>query len=407
MTEPPGSAGSERLQPASEEEAAEMVRAAHDAGRTLALIGGGTKSEIGRPVAADATLTSAGLAGIVAYNPEELVITARAGTPLADIERALAENGQRLAFEPIDHRILLGSSGEPTIGAVAAINNSGPRRIIAGAARDALLGVRFVNGQGQVIRNGGRVMKNVTGLDLVKLMAGSWGTLGFLTEVTFKVLPAPETETTLALDIADDGEAAKAMAHAMASTAEVSGAAHLPEMVAGTLLDRGAVTLLRVEGFADSVADRIGRLKAIYSGVDGMSEIEREQSRALWRDIASAKPFGRDAGKPVWRVSTAPSRGHEFLMGLRMQAAVNAYYDWQGGLIWLCMEGGDVEDGPVRAELNRHGGGHAMLVRARREVRERVPVFQPPAKPVAELSARIRKAFDPKGIFNPGHMMAS
>ena len=393
------------LTPIDETEAAAMIREAAGTGTALAIVGGGTKSSMGRPLFAETVISPAKLAGITAYNPSEMVISVRTGTPLADVTKELAQNGQRLAFEPIDHRDLLASTGEPTIGAVAAINNSGPRRIIAGAARDSLLGVRFINGRGEIIKNGGRVMKNVTGLDLTKLMAGSWGTLGFLTEVTFKVLPVPETEATLLLRGLDDAHAANAMAHAMASSTEVSGAAHLPEHITALLPGSAPVTVLRLEGFADSVKNRMERLKALFGGISDLEEIDEKQSRSLWRDIRDVKPFAGKRGI-VWRVSMKPSQAHELVMALRMHAAIGAFYDWQGGLVWLCLEDHDPRHELIRSELAKQGGGHAMLVRADSEIRVFAPSFEPQEKPLEALSGRIKAAFDPHGILNPGRMAA-
>ncbi len=394
------------LTPADEAEVAAMIGDAAASGSRLAIRGGGTKATMGRPVFADAVISSANLTGITAYNPSEMVISVRAGTTVSEVAGELARNGQRLAFEPVDHRALLGSEGEPTIGAVAAINNSGPRRLVAGAARDSLLGVRFVNGRGEAIKNGGRVMKNVTGLDLTKLMAGSWGTLGFLTEVTFKVLPAPETEATLLLRGLDEGPAANAMAHAMASSTEISGAAHLPELVASSLIGGSSATALRLEGFADSVRNRMGRLKALFGNMPTLDEFGEEASKTLWSDIRDVRPF---AGKKsiVWRVSMAPSEAHALVMALRMRAAIDAYYDWQGGLVWLSLEDGDPQDDLIRSELEKHGGGHAMLLRADSEIRVLAPVFQPLPKPLEALSRRVKAAFDPHGILNPGKMAAA
>lgn len=389
------------LTPGTEEEAAGIVSSAVADRTTLAIEGGGTKSDLGRPIFPESVLSSANLSGITSYNPSELVISARSGTPMSEINDALAKNRQRLAFEPMDHSPLLAANGNPTIGAIAAINNSGSRRIVAGAARDSLLGVRFINGQGEIVKNGGRVMKNVTGLDLVKLMAGSWGTLGFLTEVTFKVLPAPETEATLLLRGLDDEQATNAMAHAMAISTEVSGAAHLPDLITSRLLGGNAATALRLEGFSDSVRSRMERLKSLFSGTAELEDIDAEQSASLWKDIRDVEPFAGNKNI-VWRVSMKPSEAHKFVMAIRMKAAVDAYYDWQGGLVWLSLPEDDPQDEIIRTELANHGGGHAMLIRADSEIRVLVPVFEPLAPPVEQLSRRIKAAFDPKGIFNPG-----
>lgn len=395
--------------PATEKEAAERVREAAADGEPFEIGGGLTRSGLGRPVQAARRLRSTALSGIVEYNPAELVMTAKSGTPLAVVERELAANNQRLAFEPMDHRPLLGTEGEPTVGAVAAANISGPRRFVAGAARDSLLGVRFVNGKGEIVRNGGKVMKNVTGLDLVKLMAGSWGTLGFLTEVTFKVLPATETEVTLVVRGLDDETAMNALAHAMATSNEVSGAAHLPELVAsgvlGGKLGSDPATLLRVEGFGFSVGPRVANLKALLGGLGEIIELDASNSRALWLDVRDVVPFAADRGKPVWRISMAPSAGHAMALAVRQQTPAHALYDWQGGLVWLQMED-DVAASEIRAAVRAHGGGHATLVRADDGTRSAIPVFQPEAPAIAELSKRIKRQFDPRGLLNPGRMVA-
>jgi glycolate oxidase FAD binding subunit len=355
------------LLPGDEEDAAAMIRTAFEKGTPLEVAGGATRRGIGRPVQAEATISSVKMQGIVHYDPAEMVMVVKAGTQMTDIEKALTRNGQRLAFEPADLRGLLDVQGRPTIGAVAATNNSGPRRYVAGAARDSLLGVRFVNGSGEIVKSGGRVMKNVTGLDLVKLMAGSWGTLGFLSEVTFKVLPRAETETTLALRGLLDADAVTALAHAMATTLDVSGAAHLPEMVAGSVLEgrlgSEPATLMRIEGFENSVAMRAAKLKEMFSGAGPVDVLGADQSAALWSDIRDVVPFADATQRPVWKVSMAPSRGHQMVMALRMQGPVSAYYDWQGGLVWLRMEDGEAGADELRALVGRHGGGHATLVR--------------------------------------------
>ncbi|MEM1316975.1 MAG: FAD-binding protein, partial [Pseudomonadota bacterium] len=299
------------MSPKDEAEAADILREAHDTRTPLSVFGGNTRAGIGRTVEVQSSISSSNISGIVDYEPAEMVMIAKAGTPLIEIEEALAKGRQRMIFEPMDHRALLGSKGTPTVGAIAAGNISGPRRFVAGAARDSLLGARFVNGRGEVIKTGGRVMKNVTGLDLVKLMAGSWGTLGLLTEVTFKVVPLVETETTLVVHGQTAEQAAGAMAMAMATSNEVSGAAHVPATLSSSLegFDR-AVTCLRLEGFENSVALRAQNLKALLGGTGEISFLEGEASQKLWLAIRDCQPFADGTDDPVWRISTAPMNGH-------------------------------------------------------------------------------------------------
>ena len=372
------------VQPATEAELAEAVR---DATGPLRIRGGGTRP-IGNPVEGQ-VVSTAGLAGVELYEPGALTLLVRAGTPLAEVEALLAAERQRLPFEPMDHRPLLGTTGEPTIGGVAAANVSGPRRVQVGAARDFMLGVRFVDGTGAVVRNGGRVMKNVTGYDLVKLMAGSWGTLGVLTEVALKVLPAPETAATLTVEGLDVGRAVEAMSAALGSPYEVTGAAH----------DPGRGTMIRIEGFEASVAYRAGELSALLERF-GATEVERDPQAvaALWRDVRDAAAFAGTA-EDVWRIGVRPSDAPEVA---RRLGDARLLLDWGGGLIWAGVGLGT----DVRAALMGIRG-HATLVRADEETRARLGAFHPQAPPVAALSAGLRQKFDPRGILNPGLMVAS
>ena len=393
--------------PSSESETVDIVRGALSTGRKLEILGGGTRRGLGGVVEADDTLLTAGLSGITSYNPAEMVMTARAGTPLSIVQGALNEHRHQLAFEPPDYRGIYGSSGEPTIGGLFAGNFSGPRRFQSGAARDHLLGVRFVNGFGDVVNAGGRVMKNVTGLDLVKLMAGSFGTLGLMTELTFKVLPKPETEVTLILPGLSDEDSSWAMSHALSRSVELSGAAHLPESCKWRFLDNrlpeGAATVLRLEGLGFSVAERLERLKASFPKAS-QAVLDAEDSARLWQEIRDVKPFHADGkSRPLWRVSVAPTSGHQLLSALRLQTGVDGYYDWQGGLLWLRMEA-EPEADMLRAGIKHFGGGHATLMRATDEQRRTIPVFEPQPVAVAALTARVREKFDPAGIFNPGRM---
>jgi len=373
----------EAMQPTSESELADAIR---DADGPLRVRGGGTRP-VGRPdghAVGGAVLSVAGITGITLYEPGALTLVAAAGTTLAEVEAALAGGGQRLAFEPMDHRGLLGTTGEPTIGGMVAANVSGPRRVQAGACRDSLIGVRFVDGAGTVVKNGGRVMKNVTGYDLVKLMAGSWGTLGVLSEVAFKLMPRPGAEVTLVLEGLTAEEAVAAMAAAMGSPYEVSGAAHLPV----------GRTVFRLEGFAASTDYRARELSRHLGRFAAARVLGLDESAALWIDVRDVAPFHGVAGD-VWRLSVKPSDAP----ALAARAGGTALYDWGGGLIWLLVaEGTD-----LRARLGAFKG-HATLIRASIETRARIAPFQPEPAPVAALAAALRRKFDPRGILNPGLM---
>lgn len=388
--------------PASEQEAAALVAEAAGRAERLRLVGGGTKAAIGRPAQDEATLSAAGLTGVTLYEPAEMVVSARAGTPLAEIQSLLAERGQMLPFEPMDHRVLLASTGVPSFGAVAAVNNSGPRRINAGAARDSLIGVRFVNGRGEAIKSGGRVMKNVTGLDLVKLMAGAWGTLGLLTEVTFKVLPVQERVATLVFSGLDDARAVEALATALGSPFELTGAAHLPAGIgAGE-----ARTCLRLEGFSTSIDYRLGELRRLLKRYGTADTLEGEAGAALWQGIRDVAPLAEPRDAAVWRISTAPTRGPAVTAAIAARRAARWFYDWGGGLIWLATDAaGDAGAEIVRAAVKAQSG-HATLIRAPDAIRAAVPVFEPQPEPLMRLTAGIKAAHDPAGIFNPGRMYA-
>jgi len=372
--------------PKTEQELSEAVAGA--AG-PLRIVGGGTRP-IGKPVAGE-VLSTAGLSGITLYEPGALTLVAQAGTPLAEIEAVLAAENQRLAFEPMDHRVLLGTDGTPTIGGVVAANASGPRRIQVGACRDHLLGVRFVDGMGTITKNGGRVMKNVTGYDLVKLMAGSWGTLGVLSEVSLKVLPIPEHEATLIVHGADIGAGVATMSAALGSPFDITGAAHFPLTAGGS-----ADTMLRVEGFEGSVAYRIEALKALLAGHGDMNTVEGAVSATAWQRVRDVDWFA-DTVDDVWRLSVKPGDAPDVVA--RMGAEAQVQLGWGGGLIWaLLPEGTD-----LRARLGGFSG-HATLIRASDAMRAKLPVFQPEAAPLAALSAGLRAKFDPRGVLNPGLM---
>ncbi len=374
------------LTPQNEAALAEAVAAASG---PLRVAGGGTRP-VGNPVTGE-VLSVSGLTGVTLYEPGALTLVVAAGTPLADVEAALAKENQRLAFEPMDHRGLLGTEGEPTIGGVAAANVSGPRRIAVGACRDHLLGVRFVDGQGTVLKNGGRVMKNVTGYDLVKLLCGSYGTLGVLTEVSLKVLPKPDVTGVVLIEGLSDEDAVRALSMALGSPFEVTGAAHTPKGI-----DGNPVTMIRIEGFEASVAYRLERLQDLLRSFGtSATETDPEKTAAGWRWVRDVEAFHGAPGD-VWRISVKPSDGPAVAQALQAEGLL---YDWGGGLVWARVaEGTD-----VRAMLDGVRG-HATLVRASEETRRKLGAFHPETAPLAAISRGLREKFDPRCILNPGLM---
>jgi glycolate oxidase FAD binding subunit len=361
--------------------------------------GAGTPEAIGRPVQAARTLSLAGLSGITLYEPAEMVIGAWAGTPLAEVQRSLDAKGQMLAFEPPDYRSLLGAEGEPTIGAVAACGLAGPRRVMAGGARDSLIGVRFVNGRGEIIKNGGRVMKNVTGLDLVKLQCGAYGTLGVLTEVIFKVVPKPPAAATLVFAGRSDGAGVKLLCDAMGTPFEPTAAAHLPAGI-GASEPR---TLLRLEGFPDQIAYRSGELMKRLGQAETIAD---EAHAALWRDIGDASLIAEPRNDAVWRISVPPTQAVGVTQAISRQRGARWYHDWSGGLIWLATPADDdAGAGAIHAAADG-AGGHATLIRAPEAIRAAAAVLQAPKLAVRKLQAGLKGSFDPDGILNPGRMYA-
>ncbi len=398
------------LKPRDAKEVEDAVRWALGNDKALELAGQGTKRAIGRPSQTDLTLDLSGLTGVTLYEPAELVLSARAGTPIAEIEALLDKNKQELAFEPMDYGPLLGGDANGgTLGGAIAANLSGPRRIKAGAARDHFLGVTAITGRGETIKSGGRVVKNVTGYDLCKLLAGSWGTLAAMTDVTVKVLPQAETEATVLVTGLADPRACAAMAAALGSSSDVSGAAHLPDHVASWfdgLPRTEASTVLRLEGFAPSVEHRKAALAKLMKSFGPVSLIEEKESRALWRSVRNVQPFAAEAARsrPLWRISVAPGQGHEIAAAIT--PAAQMFYDWAGGLIWVAMPSAAEPDAAAIRGATAALGGHATLVRAPTAVRAAMDVFAPEEPALHALTKRVKESFDPKAVLNPGRMWA-
>jgi len=401
------------LSPRDAKDVEEAVRWALEGGRTLDVIGTGSKRGLGRPCDCDAVLNLSALTGVTLYEPDELVLSARAGTPLAEIEALVAAQAQELAFEPADYGGLYGAAaGGGTIGGVVATNLSGPRRIKAGAARDHFLGVSAVSGRAETFKSGGRVVKNVTGYDLCKLLAGSFGTLAVMTDVTVKVLPRAETETSLVLSGLDDAMAARAMAAAMGSSCDVSGAAHLPAAAVGGLdvegiPQDGALTLLRLEGVPESVRPRAEILSGVLAGFGGCERLGEAASRPVWRAIRDVRPFmlrPDAAADALWRISTAPMQGPALADALRREAQAQVFYDWAGGLIWASVPDAETAGAAAVERAVTAHGGHGMLVRAPEETRRRRDLFTAQSEGVSALSRRVKDGFDPQRLLNPGRI---
>jgi len=415
---------SETFRPDNIEQLSDLLAWAASDSQRLEIVGSGSKRLLGRPVDAEHTVDLGGFSGISLYEPDELVLSAGPCTPLAEVEAALAEKSQQLDFEPPDYGPLLAAprgeeGGAPdqanaptgTLGGALACNLSGPRRFRSGAARDHFLGFTAVSGHGTVFKSGGRVVKNVTGYDLSKLMAGSWGTLAVTTDVTIKVLPAPEKTRTVLLFGGDAAAGGRALAMALNSPFDVSGAAWLPPSLAArsrvdlVSADQASVAAIRVEGFGPSVEYRCRALREQLGTLGPTEELHSSNSLRFWREIRDVIPFaGSGDDRLIWKISVPPAAGPQLVAELTGEDGADAFLDWGGGLVWLAVPAGpDAREQTVRDTVTR-AGGHAMLFRAPAELRETVPVFQPLETAKATLTTRIKAAFDPAGILNPGRM---
>ena len=391
---------------AGEAALAATVQAAHEAGMTLEVCGHGSKRGMLRPVQAAARVGTQDLTGITLYSPQELVIAAGAGTPMADLETAVAAKGQQFTAEPPDFSALFGTTAAQTLGGVVATNLSGPRRVAWGATRDHVLGVRAVNGRGELVRSGGRVLKNVTGLDICKLLTGSHGTLAVMTEITLKVLPVAETCGTVVLRGLDPARAVAALSAALGSPYAVSGAAYLPAEAGAVpeLGGGGSATLARIEDFAVSVAYRTDRLRAELADYGAADLLDDARSRSVWRAVRDARPLhGHDGA--IWRVSVRPSAAPGVVRQIETAFGWRGFLDWGGGLVWVAGPATEAAHAAVMAAANE-AGGTWLLLRAPEELRASVPVIPPEAPALARLTRSVKAAFDPKGILNPGRLYA-
>lgn len=356
----------------------------------LSIMSGGSKAAVGRPVNAT-PLSLSGLHGVVDYDPAELVLTVRPGTALQEIEALLAAEGQMLAFEPYDHGPIFGAGHAlPTIGGVVAAGVAGSRRVSAGGARDHVLGIRAVSGHAETFVAGAKVVKNVTGFDIPKLASGSWGRLFAITELTLKVLPRPEISRTVAVVGLDSATAVHAMSRAMGSQANVAAAAHRPSLAPGS-----ALTGLRLEGVEPSIAVRSEMLERFLSPFGEVYVLEQAAAEIFWSDMRTLTPLGTET--PLWRVTVSPRDSSPLVEALAAEGG-KWLLDWAGGLAWIAFDG---DRARVR-NLAASACGQAMLVRGSETLRSAVPALQPVTPALAALEERVRRAFDPAGVFETG-----
>jgi len=403
------------LKPETADQVLTAVEWAAAEGKSLEVRGQGSKRGLGRSTETDEVLDLTALSGVQTYEPGELVLSAFACTPIAEITALLTENGQRIDFEPPDLGPLLGGAADKgSLGGLIACNLAGPRRVKTGAARDHFLGFNAVSGRGEVFKSGGKVVKNVTGFDLSKLIAGSYGTLAIMTDVNLKVVPAPEKVRTVLVTWSRDGVydhgGIQAMTEALGSSHEVSGAAHLPAAVAGrSAVDHvsasgGAVTAVRVEGPDPSVKHRCQALKDMLAKFGQVEELHTTNSAALWKEVADVAYFVEPADRSVWRLSVPPAAGSRVALKILESQAGEVFYDWGGGLIWLATKPGDDAGAAVIRAAVAEAGGHAMLVRAADAVRSQVAVFTPQSDALTGVTKGVKDGFDPSHILNPGRM---
>ncbi len=403
----------EVFKPVNTDEVCGVIKDALEAEQTLELLGRGTRRSLGRPVKADVILDLSALVGIQMYEPEELVMVVSPGTLMSDVEQVLAEHNQQLAFEPPDYGPLWGlPAGEGSIGGMVMSGRNGARRLAAGGVRDYVLGVKGVNGYGQAFASGGRVVKNVTGFDLPKLLTASFGTLCASTELTLKLLPKPPEAATLVVLGLDDKKAIQAMTKVLTETSvPVSSAAHLPAPIADLsgvkkVAGSQAATLIRIEGFGPSVESGIAGLKIALGHQSELLVLDRQDSELLWKEVTDAE-FFTQSDQPLWRLSVPPSEAAKIISILKSDLSVRYFYDWAGSAIWVEVpSSSDAGASRIRGTLDRivAGDGHATLIRASEDVRTVTAPFQPLSPVLAAVEDRLRKHFDPRGIFNPGRM---
>jgi glycolate oxidase FAD binding subunit len=390
------SASPHRLTPNHVDDVAEIVREANTACRRCEIVGGGTKRSLGNPVDADLQLHLSAITGVEMYEPEELVLKVRAATPVSHIRQVLAKRNQQLAFEPPQYAALFGNcTAEDTIGGIVACNLSGPRRILSGSVRDAVLGIEAVNGRGEAFKGGGRTVKNVTGYDIPRILTGSFGVLAAITSITLKVHPASAQEVTLVLTGLSDSEAIQVLSGALRMPLDISAAAHLSGRLSAS------VTAVRLEGFAESVAARAGELRKYLQKMGAVTSIAGDESSAFWRRQRDLSDFASDPAACVWRLLLPVTKAARVVAAIRGEVL----YDWGGSQVFIktSVEGTRSQATSLRT-LAGEVGGSACLFKAPAALRLDLGTFQPRPRAYQELAERVRTSFDPNSVLNPGKL---
>lgn len=400
------------LRPAADWELASFLSEATATSTPVEIFGGHTKAQLGRPRTAAAAISTHVLRGIRSYQPAERIITVQAGCLISDLERELAPHGQMLGFEPVDVATVFGEKpGRATIGGVICSNLAGSRRIAAGGIGDHLVGIKAVAGTGEVIQSGGPVARGNAGLNLTRVLVGSWGTLAALVEVSLRVAPVPQaTRTIVSLGLSEE-IAIEAMSGAMQTPYGVTGTVHLEPPIASRLWSDGlgsdgrSVTAIRLENMAHAMPGCLERLQVALAAYGDVHVLDDEKSEILWHELRQLLVLPHSE-TPLWRISTLPSKAFEVVSAIRRYISVDAYYDWSGGLIWLevpqSADAGATEIRRVVAST----GGHATLIRASADVKAAIDVFEPMHSGVELMTRRLKQVFDPAGILNPGRIYA-
>ena len=402
--------------PQNEIEVSNFIKKFYKSNVPIELIGSGSKRKIGKPLQCSKTLSLTKLNGIIEYLPEELYIKVKACTSIQQIEEELKKNKQQLAFEPIDFGYLFnGKSNYGTAAGQVACNISGSRRFKVGSVRDHVLGFRGVNGKGEIIKSGGNVVKNVTGYDLSKLVCGSYGTLIALTEITFKVLPAPEASKTLIIHDKKIEPATFLLEQAISSSNDISGAAFFPiePKVPGCVMNiektfklndlkyGGSLTAIRIEGSKKSINLRIQNLIDELKIVNfDISILDTYQSEIFWNKVKSLEFFSSSKNN-ILRIVIPPSECVQLVYQLSNK--FKYYLDWGGALMWMeAFELSEEMFESIRKKVVKLGG-YVVMIKNSDYLPYVEDVFTT-NRDRFNISQNIKKSFDPKRILNPGKM---